>query len=629
VPDSIHRPLTVFLCHASQDKPVVRELARRLFTEGWIDPWLDEKKLLPGHDWRLMIEEAVERSDVVIICLSSNSVNKEGHVQKELRYAREISFEKPEGTIFLIPLRLDNCETPRGLRFFQWADYFGESKDETYSALLEALQLRYEQKLNIEEELARKENEKQEREAAAKASRQKSEREATQRATRKRAKRIAAERAAQEKAKREAVEKTERERAEQERRDMLVREAAEKARKEREERKAAEKAEREKAKRERAARRTAQLAVLKEYLSTSLTSLRLAFTKVKPFLGKASIIGITLVLIVFGLWRAYQFSPLITTATPSLAPSLIATTTSSTPLVLFTKTLSPTTSPTKTSIPPTATFTSTPTRIVAKNTTPTNVPPVNPPIRSTWIQVVDGMTMVPVPVGEFTMGSDDGFDGEEPVHTVYLDGFWIDRTEITNSMYAKCVEDGACKPPSSVSSFKRDNYYGNPEFSNYPVIYVSWDDANTYCSWADRRLPTEAEWEKAARGENGRTYPWGEAGITCTLANFNTPNYLVPNLVRGCFGDTSPVDSHKNGKSPYGAYDMAGNVWEWVSSLYKAYPYDARDGREDMSSLDARVYRGGSWGWADTFNRSARRLQAGPEVTSHDIGFRCARDIAP
>ncbi len=144
------RPLKVFLSYASQDKPVVRELSRLLAGEGWIDPWIDEKKLLPGQDWRLKIEEAVETSDIVIICLSNNSVSKEGFIQKELRYAKEIALEKPDETIFLIPLRLDDCETPRGLRFYQWGDYFGEKKDETYTVLLQSLELRYQQKLMLE-----------------------------------------------------------------------------------------------------------------------------------------------------------------------------------------------------------------------------------------------------------------------------------------------------------------------------------------------------------------------------------------------------------------------------------------------------------------------------------------------
>ncbi|HSG41831.1 MAG TPA: toll/interleukin-1 receptor domain-containing protein [Anaerolineales bacterium] len=153
------RKLRVFLSYASQDRSKVRELSLRLVKEGWIDVWIDEKKLLPGQDWRIKIEEAVEESDIVIICLSNRSVSKEGYVQKEIRYAREIALEKPEGTIFLIPLRLDECNVPRGLRFLQWVDYFGENKDESYRAIIESLKERVEQRTGkeIEEQPNREE----------------------------------------------------------------------------------------------------------------------------------------------------------------------------------------------------------------------------------------------------------------------------------------------------------------------------------------------------------------------------------------------------------------------------------------------------------------------------------------
>ena len=211
------RPLKVFLCHASQDKPVVRELAQRLFAEGWIDPWLDEKKLLPGQDWRLKIEEAVETSDIVVICLSNNSVSKEGFVQKELRYAKEIALEKPDETIFLIPLRLEDCETPRGLRFYQWGDYFGEKKDETYTVLLQSLELRYQQRLMLEEKArARQEKERLEREAAENAAREKAERERVEKAAQEKLELQAAEKARKEKAEREATEKAAQEKGKRE-----------------------------------------------------------------------------------------------------------------------------------------------------------------------------------------------------------------------------------------------------------------------------------------------------------------------------------------------------------------------------------------------------------------------------
>ena len=204
--------------------------------------------MLPGQDWRLSIEDAVETSDIVIICLSHNSVTKEGYVQKEIRYAREIALEKPEETIFIIPLRLDECDVPRGLRFYQWADYFGEKKDETYKALLESLKWRHDQKLRIEaQERARQEKEKQDREAVEKAARRKqrkkplrkAEQEAVEKAVREKEERNAAEKAAREKTEHEAAETASREKEE--------REAAERAAQERAEQEAAKKISREKA----------------------------------------------------------------------------------------------------------------------------------------------------------------------------------------------------------------------------------------------------------------------------------------------------------------------------------------------------------------------------------------------
>ena len=143
------RKLRVFLCHASQDKPVVRELYQRLLAEGWIDPWLDEEKLLPGQDWGMEIEKAVENTDVVFVFLSDNSVTKEGYVQKELRFVLDIALEKPEGTIFVIPLKLDDCEVPRKLRAWQYVDYSDVSRRKApYTRLIKSLQIRFEQQLN-------------------------------------------------------------------------------------------------------------------------------------------------------------------------------------------------------------------------------------------------------------------------------------------------------------------------------------------------------------------------------------------------------------------------------------------------------------------------------------------------
>lgn len=140
--------LSVFLCHSSHDKSLVRELYRQLLNESWIDPWLDEEKLLPGQDWDFEIEKAVEKAHAVIICLSGNSVTKEGYIQRELKFVLDIALEKPEGTIFIIPLRLDDCELPRRLRSWQYVDYFPQDhRKRAHQRLVQSLHARYSQLL--------------------------------------------------------------------------------------------------------------------------------------------------------------------------------------------------------------------------------------------------------------------------------------------------------------------------------------------------------------------------------------------------------------------------------------------------------------------------------------------------
>ena len=223
------------------------------------------------------------------------------------------------------------------------------------------------------------------------------------------------------------------------------------------------------------------------------------------------------------------------------------------------------------------------------------------------------------------------YTNEEPPHSVHVDDFWIDQTEVTNKMYALCVEAGVCQEPTSTGSDTHSSYYGNAEFDNYPVIYVGWSMAKTYCEWVDRRLPTEAEWEKAARGENASVYPWGDT-FDGSLVNFCDTNCSVGDWANKSFNDgfadVAPVGSYPSGKSVYGALDMAGNVWEWVSSLYKPYPYDATDGRENLDSSDTRVLRvtrGGSWNLNVDNVRSARRGRYEPTGAYYDFGFRCSR----
>jgi formylglycine-generating enzyme required for sulfatase activity len=219
--------------------------------------------------------------------------------------------------------------------------------------------------------------------------------------------------------------------------------------------------------------------------------------------------------------------------------------------------------------------------------------------------------MVFVPPGEFIMGN----------NTVYLDAFWIDKTEVTNAMYARCVESGQCSPPSSNISRTRDSYYGNAQFDHYPAIFVSWVDAYHYCTWAGGRLPTEAEWEKAARGTDGRQYPWGDAdpqGVE-RLLNFQAQ-------------DTTQVGIFPDGASPYGALDMAGNVSEWVADWLNPEYYNNPPASNPLGPDlgQYRVWRGGSWA-----NTSLERIRTYsrtgnlPTDSSGGIGFRCSRDAAP
>ncbi len=909
------RPLQVFLSYASQDKPLVRELSRRLVAEGWIDTWQDEKNLLPGQDWRVKIEEAVEEADVVIIVLSQHSVSKEGHVQKELRYAREIALEKPDDAIFLIPLRLDECEVPRGLRFYQWADYFGDKKEETDRALLQSLRLRYDQKLRLEaEEQARQEKirletekavrekaekeaaekdrlkaeeeeqqkiakEKADREAAEKFSREKAEKESVERVrlkieeeerqriakekavreqaekevaekvrrkaeeeeqqknAKERAKREASEKAALEKAEKEAVEKA-RLKAEEEERQRIARkkadrEATEKAAREKAKQIVAEKAARERT--ERKLRRQKLFEQISLNISNALPKIHLkkqvhprylAFVAILIFLVfaawflwnnkilffsqiknyPAEIVdakGVAMRLVTaekfimganiyqndgvqissentiyldayyidkyevinslykecvnagvcqdvnipsgfynvpdsaignfpvvnvnwsmandYCAWRGahlpteaewekaargtdgrnypwgeefdetipnygkpggapapvgryfkdkspyevydmsgnvdewvadwyseayYQDPPknnprgpdtgttrvvkggsfaqddeiFLTTYErsdndPSFGFSnlgfrcaVFAENTTLKPIVKQSKTPTPT-------LVRIAPPTSSPTATLTKAQTSTVVVTTEATSLSTEITDAKGVSMVLVPAGEFVMGSDNGYDNQKPAHKVYLTNYYIDKYEITNAQYKACVDAAICDVPEITFSESRDSYYGNPEFSNYPVIYVKWDMAVSYCKWRNMGLPTEAQWEKAASGTDERIYPWGYDHDN-TLANYQSN-----------IGDTSEIGKYIKGVSPYGAYDMAGNVKEWISDWYleNYYANALLSNPSGPHSGDFKVLRGGSWSGPSNVVEIINRDYALPNEINNDIGFRCVK----
>jgi formylglycine-generating enzyme required for sulfatase activity len=191
----------------------------------------------------------------------------------------------------------------------------------------------------------------------------------------------------------------------------------------------------------------------------------------------------------------------------------------------------------------------------------------------------------------------------------FLNSFYIDKYEVTNALYKVCVDMGDCEPPKQIKSYTRSNYFGNTKFNNYPVIYVSWSMAKNYCEWRGVRLPTEAEWEKAASSTDERKYPWGneQKDLACKLTNCGDTFDI---------GDTYEIGMYTDDVSPYGVFDMSGNVFEWVSSLNKPYPYDPNDGREDPTNTGRRVQRGG-----DTYSRSSGY----PNSSFYGTGFRCAR----
>lgn len=335
-----------------------------------------------------------------------------------------------------------------------------------------------------------------------------------------------------------------------------------------------------------------------------------------------AVAGVIAVLVALGAWlvpNAADFLSAWLIQTPTVIPTLSPT---HTPIIS-------TATPTNTPVPPTATPTFTP------------VPPIptpGPAAGATMMWEKDESEMVYVPAGEFLMGFSESdaeairaispaaefsVEGEKPQHKVFLDAFYIDKHEVTNARYRQCVKAGVCNAPSDAI------YYGNADYAQHPVVYVSWYDAEAYCQWAGKRLPTEAEWEKAARGDEERTWPWGNTfdGNKVNFCDKNCPEWWKHVSVDDRYAHTAPVGSYPEGASPYGALDMAGNVWEWVADwygpdYYNQSPYRNPPGPDSGSE---KVVRGGSWlnGFIDI--RARYRYKSAPTFQGKDFGFRCAR----
>ncbi len=741
MPDEVKRPLKVFLCHASADKPKVRELYRYLKRRG-LQPWLDAEDLLPGQAWQVEIPKAIETSDAIIICLSKGSVNQEGYVQKEIKYAVDKALEMPEGRIFLIPARLEECEVPYGLKKYQWVDLFDESG---FSKLMRSLKERASQ---------------------------------LERATVQVSKQAENSSYLAEKPKQELHDGISvnvngnvqgniiigNENAVQSQTALSV---------------------------ESSDKKTAQLQWAptdalqdgKPYISIDITSKENCLikcycyiksvelngvlrddikrdiakhtTRVSWWGGSDEDVGIKYIdpmgfgrlnlaslddkisvkyplqfetakgpqykghdgkfflqfgdyTIVLGLsciadgvefieipitisfkyaeehqpggdnhikWtethqilrllpKDKSLSPQIENLdkleklgspspvkkkAPEKPPRKLKTeyiiaiiTTAATllaaligilpqylnlvpaPTAIFTVTTTATTFFTQV---PMATLTITTTRTPftpSLTATFTDLPPSETP--EPRLTPTEALTLTPTSLPTETTNAKDmemllaqevNFKLEGSSPPIHLHQFYIDKFEVTNAHYKDCVDAGGCLSPQKTSSSTRPSYYGNAKFDDYPVVYVNWNMARTYCEWRGARLPTEVEWEYAALGVDGRTYPWGET-IDETFANYSNR-----------IGDTTLVGKYPGGQSVFGLFDMAGNVWEWVSSLNKPYPYNREDGRENPTAPGDRGMRGGAWNSAFSNVKPTYRFYGKPGYANYDIGFRCARDAKP
>lgn len=287
------------------------------------------------------------------------------------------------------------------------------------------------------------------------------------------------------------------------------------------------------------------------------------------------------------------------------------------------------------------------THVASETPSPTPLPQSSPTNLPATLTDGRGVKMVLIPASPFIMGGDPDlgmeecelyringtcersmFEDEQPLHTVTLGNYYMDLTEVTNAMYNLCVKAGICTLPSDLTSYTRSSYFGDPEYDNYPVIRVSWDQAAQYCKWRGGGLPTEAEWEKAARGTDGRRYPWGNhfEDIRANFCDRNCPlSWANPEFDDG-YGDTSPAGAYPLGASPYGLLDMTGNVWEWVADWYLDTFYQVSPLNNPLGPAfgDARGLRGGGWSYSAYYLHASFRGENTPENAATYAGFRCA-----
>lgn len=555
----------IFLCHASDDKPRVIELYHQLKEAGY-SPWLDKYDLLGGLDWWTEIEKIIsDPYNLVVVCLSRKSVTKRGVVQQEIARALDVLEQMPEDTIYVIPVRLEPCDASRRLSHLHWIDLF---EADGFEKLTRSLDF-----------------------------------------------------------------------------EISRRPAPDEAEKE----------------------------------QTQRIWNRLPLLAVAGLLGLMVVTGVVVNRLIGGgeeptpIPTPSLFALAAVTPTFTHTPRPAAATSTTAPVVVDTPPSTPTPSPTATSLPTatdtgTARPTSSPTATSLATATLTATPTPTLGIGSTLVRERDGMEMVYVPGGTFEMGSTDAevedaialcmayysgcashqrewLESAEPQHTVDVDGFWIDKYEVTNEQFSRFVQATGYRTEAEErgtgwgwiaggwgemagASWQHPAGPGTDisGMEDHPVVQVSWNDARAYCAWARARLPTEAEWEMAARGTSGNTYPWGGTfgGIGLNFCDRNCELDWKDNSADDGYARTAPVGTYRVGDSPFEALDMAGNVWEWVADWYGDYPAGLQVNPKGPSSGEDKVLRGGSWDNNQPFLRAAHRLHQALENSFMTAGFRCA-----
>lgn len=717
------RPLKVFLCHASQDKPKVRELYRTLRRRG-MQPWLDAEDLIPGQNWEVEIPKALYSSDAIIICLSPNSVDKEGYVQKEVKFALDKALEMPEGRIFLIPAKLEECDLPYKLRQYQAVNLF---EKDGYTKLMKALKLRAsELKLaavelpgagEITSEIEKIVEEKKEKEEQRSSSENRILEAAVEKQVsvgvptslfvwikRPESKSLISVVSSidedvvldKDNVKSKGLEiefPVENGRVLPAR--ISLRLFAHEFTPSIQQKQIFVPPEGDSEvctfiiTPNRAGKLLLNLEVIKDQVSIATKSIRTtAIEAENKERGSMAIVSIPIIVFVHGKSKVKK-SPSESTSvnikgnvqgnifigdhnqvafkyedadekarkeTEEKARLEAEEHLRQDRLELEAAEKAVREKVKRDSAEKTrreraerrAAQIATLREIFSKSFNSLKIAHTNakPLLRFGcilgiifalvwagswtiskffhWPVKTDskGISMVFVSAGEFMMGDDESFSNERPAHKVYLDAFYVDRYEVTNAHYRECVVANKCEMPFQPLPNETSMY------DAYPVVNVDWNMAEKYCEWRGARLPTEAEWEKAARGVDGFTYPWGE-DMKVEYVNYNNVG-------------TKPVRSYPNNKSPYGVYDMAGNVAEWVFDWYSLeyYRFVLDNGvlnpkGPQVSPFNSshnyygRVLRGGSWRSNSLQLTTTYRSRLDPAAYADDLGFRCVVSANP